>query len=464
MSFYTNTSITRRLTLLFSLASSGVLLALGLVIASSVEKHFEEQDMEVLSGKMELARHTLGKLKSPADLENITELLDNSLIGHHSLEVMVLDSSNKVLFATSTDRLSINSIVDSANRKPNQPVIWNHGDQSYRGLAAKLPTGDAAQPNLTVAVAMDMVHHETFMRSFQQTLWIFVTCAAALTGLLGWTVARHGLVPLHAMREQTKAITAHQLNQRLNVESVPIELGELAQSLNEMLTRLEEAFKRLSGFSSDIAHELRTPVSNLMTQTQVALSRTRSADEYRGILESNAEEFEHMARMISDMLLLAKAENELLIPNREKVNLSTEILALFDYYEAVAEEKELHLTVEGNGEVIADRLMLRRALGNLLSNAIRHSSIKTSIQVTIQATQQDIAIAIANKGDPIPEEFLERIFDRFFRVDPSRQHRTEGTGLGLAITKSIVTAHRGRISATSSDDQTVFSIKLPITH
>lgn len=108
--------------------------------------------------------------------------------------------------------------------------------------------------------------------------------------------------------------------------------------------------------------------------------------------------------------------------------------------------------------------MLRRALGNLLSNAIRHSSIKTSIQVTIQATQQDIAIAIANKGDPIPEEFLERIFDRFFRVDPSRQHRTEGTGLGLAITKSIVTAHRGRISATSSDDQTVFSIKLPITH
>lgn len=464
MSIYSSTSITRRLTLLFSLASSGVLLALGLVIASSVEKHFEEQDMEVLSGKMELARHTLEKLKSPADLENITELLDNSLIGHHSLEVMVLDSSNKVLFATSSGGLSINSIVDSANRKPEQPVIWKNGNQAYRGLAAKLRSGDVEGTKVTVAVAIAMVHHEVFMQSFQQTLWLFVTCAAALTGLLGWTAVRHGLAPLHAMREQTKAITAHQLDQRLSVASVPIELGELAQSLNDMLKRLEEAFQRLSGFSSDIAHELRTPVSNLMTQTHVALSRTRGADEYRGILESNAEEFEHMGRMISDMLLLAKAENELVIPNREKVQLSTEILALFDYYEAVAEEKELHLTVEGDGEVIADRLMLRRALGNLLSNAIRHSTVKSDIVVKIHESAQFLAIDIENQGDLIPKEFLERIFDRFFRVDPSRQRSTEGTGLGLAITKSIVTAHRGTISATSSGSLTTFSVRLPISH
>lgn len=464
MSGYSNVSITRRLTLLFSLASSGVLLALGLVIASSVEKHFEEQDVEVLSGKMELARHTLEKLKSPADLENITELLDNSLIGHHSLEVMVLDSSNKVLFATSTGSLSIASIVDSANRKPEQPVIWKHGNQAYRGLTARLPTGDSNGSKVTVAVAMGMVHHEAFMESFQQTLWLFVTCAAALTGLLGWTTVRHGLAPLRSMREQTKAITAHQLDQRLSVESVPIELGELAQSLNDMLKRLQEAFQRLSGFSSDIAHELRTPVSNLMTQTHVALSRSRSAGEYREILESNAEEFEHMGRMISDMLLLAKAENGLVIPNRERVQLSVEILALFDYYEAVAEEKELHLTVEGDGEVIADRLMLRRAMGNLLSNAIRHSAVRSDIAVRIQESTLLLSIDIENHGDPIPEEYLQRIFDRFFRVDPSRQRSTEGTGLGLAITKSIVTAHGGTISAASVGNQTTFSITLPIAH
>jgi two-component system heavy metal sensor histidine kinase CusS len=267
LSFYSNSSITRRLTLLFSLASSGVLLALGMVIASSVEKHFEEQDMEVLSSRMEIARQTLAKVRSPVDLHNFTVLQDHALTGHHNMEVMILDTSNKVLFATSADGLPIGSILASIHQKPDQPVIWKHRGQAYRGLVTKLPTGDTTRPQVTVAVAMDMVHHESFMRSFKQTLWVFVACAAALTGLLGWSAARHGLAPLHAMREQTKAITAHQLDQRLNIGSVPNELGELAQSLNEMLTRLQEAFQRLSGFSSDIAHELRTPVSNLMTQT-----------------------------------------------------------------------------------------------------------------------------------------------------------------------------------------------------
>jgi two-component system heavy metal sensor histidine kinase CusS len=390
--------------------------------------------------------------------------LDNSLIGHHSLEVMVLDSKGRVIFSTSTGGLSLEIVVDSANRKPDQPMIWRLGEKAYRGLVSKLPTGDSGQPKVTVAVAMGMVHHEAFMQSFRQTLWVFVGCAAVLTGFLGWLVARHGLSPLRAMREQTRAITAHRLNQRLSVRSIPSELGELAHSLNEMLTRLEEAFLRLSGFSSDIAHELRTPVSNLMTQTHVVLSRTRSADEYRGILESNAEEFEHMARMISDMLLLAKSENELLVPNRESVDLSNEVLALFDYYEAIADERQIHLDVEGEGEVVADRLMLRRAIGNLLTNAIRHSVVNSSIKVNIKETPRGVRVEVVNQGDPIPEEFLERIFDRFFRVDPSRQRTTEGTGLGLAIAKSIVTAHSGTISAASSGKQTVFTIDLPISH
>ena len=461
MSLVRNASIARRLTLLFSLASSGVLLALGLVIANSVEKHFEEQDMGVLAGKMDLARQALATMESPAGLAKASQLWDNSLMGHHSLEVMVLDSQGKVLFATLEDSLPISAVLESAARNPYQPVIWSHGGEAYRGLAAQLPTGAADRAKVTVAVAMDMVHHQEFMLSFRQTLWLFVSCAAALTGLLGWTVVRHGLAPLNAMREQTKAITAHQLSHRLAVESVPRELGEFAESLNEMLTRLEEAFQRLSGFSSDIAHELRTPVSNLMTQTHVALSRDRSAHAYRSILESNAEEFERMARMISDMLLLAKADNDLVIPNQEVVGLAKEVLALFDYYEAVADEKELHLQVEGDGEVVADRLMLRRALGNLLSNAIRHSFARSTIKISIHAQAQGVGVDVENRGEPIPKEYLERIFDRFFRVDPSRHRSTEGTGLGLAITKSIVTAHRGTICATSTHDGTTFSINLP---
>ena len=299
------------------------------------------------------------------------------------------------------------------------------------------------------------------MASFLRTLWLFVASAAALTGILGWAAARRGLAPLRAMREQAQVVTAQQLSHRLPVESVPVELAELAQSLNDMLARLEEAFRRLSDFSSDIAHELRTPVSNLMTETHVALSRPRSADDYRSILESNAEEFEHMARMISDMLLLAKAENGLAAQNLETVNLAEEVRALFDYYDAVAEEKGLRLILEGDAEVSADRLKLRRALGNLLSNAVRHSAVETTLRVRISTSPDAVSICMENTGDGIAQEYWERVFDRFFRVDPSRQRSSEGTGLGLAIAKSIVVAHSGTISVTSFDNVTAFTIKLP---
>lgn len=454
-------SITRRLTLLFVLASSLVLLALGLVIANSVAQHFEEQDMDVLSGKMALTRHTLQELNTLGDLAHITHLMGNSLVGHHGLEVLVLSPQREVMFATPNAGFDRDMVAASAAQGPNYPALWTLGGHTYRGIAAELPFGQPPGATVIVAVATDIAHHQSFMRSFLQTLWLFVAGAALLTGFLGWAVARWGLAPLRAMRAQAQVVTAQQLSQRLSVDAVPVELAELAQSLNEMLARLEEAFHRLTDFSSDIAHELRTPVSNLMTQTQVALSRARSADEYRSILESNAEECERMARMISDMLLLAKAENGLVVPNRETVDLAAEALALFDYYDAVADEKGLQLRLQGQATVTADRLMLRRALGNLLSNAVRHATPGSTVQMRLQTQADHVVIALENTGDPIAAEHLERIFDRFYRVDPSRQHSTEGTGLGLAITRSIVLAHGGTIMATSRGVETTFTIELP---
>ena len=454
-------SITWRLTLLFAVASSVVLLALGMVIASSVEKHFEDLDMEVLGGKMELTRHALTSVKSHDDLQGLAQQLDDSLVGHHGLEVMVISANQTVIFATHHASFPSQLVVSSLSQTPYRPVLWTLAGQSYRAIAAELPTGTNNGARVMVAVATDIAHHQIYMRSFLQTLWLFVAGAALLTGVLGWAAVRRGLAPLRTMREQAQGVSAQQLDQRLPVASVPTELAELAQSLNDMLARLQEAFMRLSDFSSDIAHELRTPVSNLMTQTQVALSKTRNADEYRGILESNAEEFEHMTRMISDMLLLAKAENGLVIPHRDVIDLATEMRALFDYYDAVAEEKNLHLILEGAGAVSADRLMLRRALGNLLSNAVRHSSAGTTLRVNISSQAEVVAVAIENTGDSIAQEHLERVFDRFFRVDPSRQRSSEGSGLGLAITRSIVLAHGGTITVGSVDGVTTFTIRLP---
>ncbi len=454
-------SITVELTLLFAIASTVVLLALGFVISSSVEKHFEEQDMEVLSAKMMLTRHTLEKFALASDLHQITQLLNDALVGHHGLDLIVYDSTGDAIYSTPSASFPRELVLISATRHPNQPFQWKAGMQSYRGIADEIPIGSQTGLKVVVATSIDVMHHLAFMQSFVQTLWLFVAGAAALSGILGWAAVRRGLLPLRTMREQAQVVTAQQLNRRVQMDSVPIELAELAQSLNDMLARLEEAFDRLSDFSSDIAHELRTPVSNLMTETQVALTRARTADEYRSILESNAEELDHMARMISDMLLLAKAENSLEAANCTTLSLASEVSALFDYYDAVAEEKGLHLTLEGDASVSADRLMLRRAIGNVLSNAIRHSAPNTTLRVQISSNEDQISLSLENTGDLIPPEYLDRIFDRFFRVDSARQ-RSDGTGLGLAIAKSIIGAHGGVIYATSSENLTTFTINLPL--
>jgi two-component system heavy metal sensor histidine kinase CusS len=282
------------------------------------------------------------------------------------------------------------------------------------------------------------------------------------SGLLGWFAARRGLAPLRSMRELAAAVTAQRLDQRLPVDAVPTELADLASTLNEMLERLEESFRRLSDFSSDLAHELRTPISNLMMQTQVSLSRMRDAASYREILESNAEEFERLARMISDMLFLAKAENGLAIARSEQVDLAREVQGLFEFYEALADEKQIRLQLVGAGHVQGDRLMLRRALNNLLSNALRYTHRNGSVVVTIGQEDAWSVLSVGNTGETIAPQHLSRLFERFYRADPSRQQVAgEGTGLGLAITQAIVRAHHGEMAVTSSQGCTRFSVRLP---
>lgn len=458
-------SLTLRLTLMFVSVTTTVLLMLGAVVSTSVERHFVNLDMDVLTGKLELIREGLQSVTSPEDLLPFTHQLAYSLVGHPGLEVVVMDTDHNVIFATAHANFSPELLLSSAAQAPAKSAIWQLGEQTYRGMAAQMPTAalnPAGHPlSVIVAAAIDMAHHQMYMRSFMQTLWLFVVIASGLSGVLGWLAVRRGLTPLRTMREQARGVTAQQLNQRLPVNSVPSELADLAESLNDMLARLEQAFARLTDFSSDIAHELRTPVSNLMTQTQVALSQARSADAYRDILASNAEELERMARMISDMLLLAKADNGLVVPDPQTLDLGLEVRALFDFYDAVAEEKGLQLMLQGAAQVQADRLMLRRALGNLLSNAVRHASPATVVQVTLSHSAAGVSIAVANHGETLAQEVLERVFDRFFRGDPSRHRNQDGTGLGLTITRSIVTAHGGEITAASSNGLTTFTITLP---
>jgi two-component system heavy metal sensor histidine kinase CusS len=219
-----------------------------------------------------------------------------------------------------------------------------------------------------------------------------------------------------------------------------------------MLERLEESFERISRFTADIAHDLRTPVNNIRGEAEVALARPRTADEYRDVLESSLEEAIRLSELIGDLLFLARSESPLTELHRENVNIGELLTTVRDYYEASATEAGISLAVFDGIEPVnagLDRSLMLRAVSNLVSNAIAHTPRGGA--VSLAATNEDAAIRIevSDTGVGIPAEALPRVFDRFFRVDPSRSKTSGGTGLGLAIVQSILTLHGGSVEITS---------------
>jgi two-component system heavy metal sensor histidine kinase CusS len=454
-----STPLVLRLTLYFALASGLVLLGLGWLIARSIEAHFVDLDRDTLLSKIHLV-HGVAEQHSPVPLaERLGHVLPASFSGHHDLYARVIGPDGGTLF----DPPGVSFPADLVYQEHGDEslVTWQEGPHHYRGMAVVLPVGSEGQ-SLRIAVAIDTAHHDQFMAEFRATLTGYVLVAALLSGVFGWLAARRGLRPLRAMGSRAAVVTASRLDQRMPVESVPAEMADLARELNDMLARLEDAFRRLSEFSSDLAHELRTPISNLLTQTEVALSRPREAENYRDILASNAEELQRLARMVADMLFLAKAENGLVLPSREPVDLAAEVRALFDYYEALAEERGVALQCTGSGAISGDRLMVRRAINNLLSNALRHTRHGEAIVASVRPAGGAVELAVENPGEPIPADRLPHLFDRFFRADRSRQHGdAEGAGLGLAITRAIVAAHGGTVAAASADGCNRFTLRFP---
>lgn len=458
-------SVTFRLTLYFAMVSTAVLLAVGYLVVTLVASHFIEEDMKEFGSKTELVRRILDKVRFQSDLDLVPQLLDDVLVERPGVTITIVGPDGGILFASS-DAAFTDATIEGRLKKhfsgEREPVVWEGGGHTYREIIATLPLGIAGIPPATVLISVNIDHQRDFMVAFGRILWLSIAAAILLTAVLAWVAARRGLEPIRRIAALAQNISASRLGERLSLAPVPSELSDLASAFNAMLARLEDSFRRLSDFSADLAHELRTPVGNLVTETEVALSRARSADEYREVLYSNLEEYNRLSRMIGDMLFLAKADNGLIVPRRETVDLNAETQGLFAFYEALAEEKGVALVLDGSGTILGDTLMIRRALGNLLSNALRYASRGKSVTVRIDhLASGETRLAIENPGEDIAPEHLARLFDRFYRVDASRQQISEGTGLGLAITKSIVEAHQGTIIASSANGMIRFEIRFP---
>lgn len=452
-------SLTQRLTLFFGGLVAFVALGLSLLFLVVTEHHFALLDHVTLQGKQQLIENVLRDANSPDDAR---WRLGEALSYHEGLFVQVRGGPDAVVFASPGIEAAMHvQVVPNPGGAESNFGVYRRADVLFRTLTFKTQAAYSPAP-LDVWLALDTHHHARFMSALRRDLVVYALVALLLCALLAWLAARQGLAPLRDMKARAARVTGQQLGERMAVGAMPVEMADLARALNGMLDRLQDDFQQLTDFSSDLAHELRTPISNLLTQTQVALAHPRDAATYRDILASNIEELERLARMVTDMLLLAKTEHGVDLPRRECFNAHTEVQALADFYEAVAEEKRIHLAIDGEATIDGDRNMFRRALGNLLSNALRHTPEGGDVMIRIAASAEATTVAVQNTGADIDARALSRLFDRFYRVDPARAHPgADRTGLGLAITRAIAQAHGGSVGVRSSDGRTRFTLTFP---
>jgi two-component system heavy metal sensor histidine kinase CusS len=369
--------------------------------------------------------------------------------------------------------LSVDDVRAVRDQLGSPTSIWaDPTGPHYRVLlgrvARPVPAGAAPQPVL-VALAVATTETSELRKRLRQGLLVAPVVAAVLASLLGVWIARRILVSARDLGRAASRIGAGALKERLALDDSPTELEESRIAFNHMLDRLQSAFERLSAFSSDLAHDLRTPVNILLGEAQVALSRPRSAEEYRAVLESSVEEYERLSRMIGNMLFLAQADNDRAAVTMGWIDLDAVLGRVAGYFELLAEERgvtldrSLHSAAGVPRLVWADETMLIRALSNLVSNALRYAPRGTSIRLeaTVEATRA-CTIDVSNDGPSIAETDQHRIFERFYQADPSRRSSASGSGLGLAIVRSIMELHRGRATVRSSPRQrTVFSLYFP---
>jgi two-component system heavy metal sensor histidine kinase CusS len=331
------------------------------------------------------------------------------------------------------------------------PMSGIHG-QPFRVTSATVAVGTPQTRSDTVQIAIDVSQEEALLARYRMWFWGILLATSVLFPLAGYRIARQGIRPVEEIAATARRITSTNLRERIASEGYPLELASLAGTFNQMLERLDESFERISRFTADIAHDLRTPVNNIRGEAEVALARARTVDEYRDVLESSLEEAVRLSELIGDLLFLARAESPLTELNRENVNIGELLSTVRDYYEASATGAGISLVVSDGAEQLnakPDRSLMLRAVSNLVSNAIAHTPQGGT--VTLAATNEDAAIRIevSDTGAGIPAEALPKVFDRFFRVDPSRSKTSGGTGLGLAIVQSILALHGGSAEITS---------------
>ncbi|MCY2954112.1 MAG: heavy metal sensor histidine kinase [Planctomycetota bacterium] len=329
--------------------------------------------------------------------------------------------------------------VDSASGRP------------FRVMVSEIPATATDDNAYQVQFAIDDTLNRGVLAEYRKQLWVVLIVGLVCCAAVGYWIAHHGLRPIEQMAAAVRSVRSTTLHRRIAPAGFPAELAALANNFNKMLQGLEDAFSRLSRYSADIAHELRSPIHNLRGEAEVVLGRPRSPEEYREVLGSCLEECVRLSSLIDGLLFLARADNPEMQIRREYLKIAHELAVLREFYAAPAAEANISLELEADSTSAAnlDRNLFQRAVGNLIENAIAYSNPGGTIKLAAHAKNGLLRIDVRDSGRGIPPEHLPHVFDRFYRVDGTRSKKTGGIGLGLAIVKTIASLHGGDVRIAS---------------
>ncbi len=422
-----------------------------------------------LTDKLNVLRTMLRE--RPEDWDALREEieLESAARKYEHFYIRLLDERNTPLLTTPgmEEQLDLAQFATQTRGRPERAIAikGRHG-QPFRITSAAAQVGSPPTQTDTIQIAIDVSPEEELLARYR--LWFFgiLLGTFAIFPVVGYKIARHGIRPVEEVAAMARRISSTNLQERIRPEGYTFELASLAGTFNNMLDRLEESFERISRFSADIAHDLRTPVNNIRGEAEVALARARSIDEYRDVLGSCLEEAVRLSELIGDLLFLARTESPLTNLHRERVDVAELLRGVREYYEASAADGGISLITKlGADPVIAelDRSLVQRAVGNLVSNAVAHTPPGGSVVLATNSENAAIRIEVSDTGVGIPAEALPRVFDRFFRVDSSRSLASGGTGLGLAIVQGVMLLHGGKAEIASQPGQgTQVTLRMPV--
>lgn len=423
------------------------LLYVGL--ATNVKRLSEQ----IMSDELDVCRALIQNRPNDSHALREEVEIDSAVRRYQKFYIRVVDDTGHSLFTTPGMDQELTPLRLAGEAAKQSGIFWLKGasGKPYRTVIARVSHGDAQREFWTIQLAMDLSQELEILSQQRIWVWIVLLIAAVLCTRAGIAAAKWGTHPLREVSETARHIGSSTLNERLRTEGYPSEIASLATTFNAMLQRLEDSFARLSRFSADIAHELRTPVNNIRGESEVALVQVRTGDYYRDTLGSCLEESVRLSDLIESLLFLARCESPGERLNRQHHSILTLLSNVQEYYEAAAAESGVNLRLECDKGLLGnvDGPLLQRALGNLVSNSIAHTSAGGSVLLSATERPRQLYIQVIDTGAGISAEALPKIFERFYRADPARVRRPGGTGLGLSIMRQIVFLHGGDVKIES---------------